>query len=205
MALANYTDLVASVASWMDRTDLTAVIPDFVALSESRISRDLRIRKQVTAATLTTTSGVQSVTLPTDFLEIENITLSSTSPPASLAVVTPEILDRKFPLGYQTGQPQVYSLLGDSINFGPTPDAAYTVALDYYARFAALSVTPTNWLLTNHPMVYLAGALCEGWLYVHDPEKVALWDARYRSEIKQLQETDDSSLRSGSEMRVRTL
>lgn len=205
MALATYTDLLSSVASWMDRTDLTAVIPDFVALSESRIARDLRIRKQVTTATLTTTASVQSVTLPTDFLEIENITLSSTSPPASLAVVTPEILDRKYPLGYQTGQPQVYALIGDSINFGPTPDAEYTVSLDYYARFPALSVTPTNWLLTNHPMVYLAGALCEAWLYLQDTDKVALWDQRYRSEVQQLQETDDSSLRSGSEMRVRTL
>lgn len=205
MALATYTDILAAVASWMDRTDLTSVIPDFVALSESRIARDLRIRKQVSTSTLTTTAGVQGVTLPTDFLEIENITLSGTSPPASLAVVTPEILDRKFPFNYQTGQPQVYALIGDSINFGPTPDAAYTVSLDYYARFAALSVTPTNWLLTNHPMVYLAGALCEGWLYLQDADKVALWDARYRSEVAQLQDADDSSLRSGSEMRVRTL
>lgn len=205
MALATYTDLLASVASWMDRTDLTAVIPDFVTLAEARIARDLRIRKQISIATLTTTAGVQGVTIPSDFLEIENITLTSTSPPASLAVVTPEILDRKFPMNYQTGQPQVYCLLADSINFGPTPDAAYTVSVDYYARLAALSSTPTNWLLTNHPMVYLAGALCEGWLYLQDADKVALWDQRYRSEVKQLQETDDSSLRSGSEMRVRTL
>lgn len=205
MALATYTDLLASVASWMDRTDLTAVVPDFVTLAEARIARDLRIRKQIRTATLTTTAGVQGVTIPSDYLEIENITLTSTSPPASLAVVTPEILDRKFPLSYQTGQPQVYALLGDSINFGPTPDAAYSVSVDYYARLAALSVTPTNWLLTNHPMVYLAGALCEGWLYLQDADKVALWDQRYRSEVKQLQETDDSSLRSGSEMRVRTL
>ncbi len=205
MALATYTDLQAAVAGWMNRTDLTAAIPDFVALAEARISRDLRIRKQVATTTLTCVAGTQYVTLPSDFLEIENITLTSTSPPASLSVVTPEILDRKYPAGYQTGQPQVYALLGDYINFGPTPDAAYTVALDYYARLAALSVTPTNWLLTNHPMVYLAGALCEGWLYLQDTDKVALWDARYRREVDQLQDTDDASLRSGSEMRVRTL
>ena len=205
MALATYSDLLSSVASWMDRTDLSAVIPDFVTLAEARIARDLRIRKQISTTSLTTTAGVQGVTIPSDFLEIENITLTSTSPPASLSVVTPEVLDRKFPFNYQTGQPQVYSLLGSSINFGPTPDAAYTVSVDYYARLAALSITPTNWLLTNHPMVYLAGALCEGWLYLQDPEKVALWDQRYRSECAQLQDSDDSSLRSGSQMRVRTL
>ena len=45
MALANYADLTASVANWLNRTDLTAIIPDFVAMAESDISRDLRLRK----------------------------------------------------------------------------------------------------------------------------------------------------------------
>ena len=47
MALANYADLTASVANWLNRTDLTAIIPDFVAMAESDISRDLRLRKQI--------------------------------------------------------------------------------------------------------------------------------------------------------------
>lgn len=205
MALANYNDLLAAVASWMDRTDLTSVIPDFITVAESRIARDLRIRKQISTTALTTTAGSQSVTLPTDFLELENITLTSTSPPATLSVITPEILDRKYPKNYQTGQPMVYALLGDYLKLGPTPDAEYTVSIDYYARFSALSSTSTNWLMTNHPMVYLAGALCEGWLYLQDAEKLAIWDQRYRSEVSQLQDADDDSLRSGSAMRVRTL
>lgn len=205
MALANYTDILASVASWMDRDDLTTQIPDFVALAEARISRDLRIRRQVLTTSLTTTASVQTVSLPATFLEIENMTITSVTPQASLSVVTPEVMDRRFPASYQTGQPQLYSILGDNLYFGPTPDTAYTVELHYYARFDPLATTATNWLLTNHPMVYLAGAMCEGWLYLMDADKVALWDSRYRAEVKALQETDDSALRSGSEMRVRAL
>ena len=205
MALdGTYAGLLASIAGWMDRTDLTAVIPDFVIAAESRIARDLRIRKQVANTTLTTVSGTQYVTLPSDFLEIENIGLSSTSPPATLSVVTPEIMDRKYPAGFNTGQPLVYALLGDKIQFGPTPDAAYTVSLDYYQRFAAVS-TATNWLLTNYPMVYMAGALAEGCMYLRDTEGVQMWAGRYQAEVKQIQDTDDEALRSGSAMRVRAL
>lgn len=205
MALATYTDLQASIAGWLNRSDLTSVIPDFVALAESRIARDLRIRKQVTTASLSTVANTQGVTLPTDFLELENISLSSTTPPAALSVVTPEQLDRKYPFNTAAGQPVVYALLGDSILFGPTPDAVYTVSIDYYARLTALATTPTNWLLTNHPGIYLFASLSEAHLYMMDEQRAALFEQKYRTEVDRLQDTDDDSLRSGSAMRVRVL
>ena len=70
MALANYTDLLASVASYLHRSDLTANIPDFVVLAEARISRDLRIRKQITTTNLTSVAGTKTLALPSDWLEI---------------------------------------------------------------------------------------------------------------------------------------
>jgi hypothetical protein len=205
MAIATYSDLQTSVANWLKRSDLTSIIPDFITLAEARIARDLRLRRQVTNTALSTVAGTQTVSLPGDFLEMENITLTNTTPPAALSVVTPEIMDRKFPNGYVTGQPVVYTIVGDAIQFGPTPDAVYTVSLDYYQRFAALSATPTNWLLTNHPGVYLFGALAEGAPYLMEDERTPLWDTKYRAEVAALQQADDAALRSGSAMRVRTL
>jgi hypothetical protein len=205
MAIATYSDLQTSVANWLKRSDLTSIIPDFITLAEARIARDLRLRRQVTNTALSTVAGTQTVTLPSDFLEMENITLTNTTPPAALSVVTPEIMDRKFPSGYANGQPVVYTIVGDAIQLGPTPDAVYTVSLDYYQRFAALSTTPTNWLLTNHPGVYLFGALAEGAPYLMEDERTPLWDTKYRAEVAALQQADDAALRSGSAMRVRTL
>ena len=75
MALANYTDLKAAVASWMNRTDLTSAIPDFIALAEGRIARDMRLRSQVTETTLSTVAGTQTVALPDGIVEIENISV----------------------------------------------------------------------------------------------------------------------------------
>jgi hypothetical protein len=205
MAIATYSDLQTSVANWLKRSDLTSIIPDFITLAEARIARDLRLRKQVTNTALSTVAGTQTVSLPSDFLEMENITLTNTTPPAALSVVTPEIMDRKFPNGYVTGQPVVYTIVGDQVQLGPTPDAVYTVSLDYYQRFAALSTTPTNWLLTNHPSVYLFAALAEASGYVFNDERIPTWEAKYQADVRSLQESDDTALRSGSAMRVRTL
>lgn len=204
MALANYTDLQASVASWLNRTDLTAVIPDFITLAEERIARDLRARRQVINTSLMTVAGVQSVTVPIDFLEAENIGISSTTPQAALSVVTPEIMDRKYPAGYQTGQPVVYCYLGNTVQFGPTPDAAYAISLDYYQRLALASTT-TNWLMTNHPSIYLNACLVEACQYLMDVDKGQIYDARYMKAVDDLQDADDASMRSGSAMRVRVL
>lgn len=204
MAIANYTDLQTSIASWLVRTDLTAVIPDFITLAEERIARDLRARRQVVNTTLSTVAGTQSVTLPTDFLEAENISLTSTSPQGALSVVTPEIMDRKFPAGYTPGQPVVYCFLGNTIQFGPTPDAVYTVSLDYYQRLN-LAASTTNWLLTNHPSIYLNAALVEASQYLMDAEKGQFFDARYLKAVEDFQRADDNATRSGSAMRIRTL
>lgn len=205
MAIATYADLQTSIANWLKRSDLTSIIPDFITLAEARIARDLRLRKQVVNTTLSTVAGTQSVSLPSDFLEAENISLSNTTPPGALSVVTPEILDRKYPEAYVTGQPRVYTVLGDKVLFGPTPDAVYSVSLDYYQRWAALSATPTNWLLTNHPNIYLFAALAEGAPYLMEDERAPLWESKYQADVLKLQQMDDTALRSGSAMRVRTL
>jgi hypothetical protein len=206
MALATYTDLLASVAAWLNRSDLTTVIPDFVMLSEGRIARDLRLRKQVVTTTLSTVANVSTLTLPADYLETENITVTSTSPAGALSVVTPEYIDRKYPASANyTGRPVVYTIVGDNLVFGPTPDAVYTISLDYYQRFTALATASTNWLLTNHPTVYLMACLVEGSAYLMDADKAQAYESRYQAAINDLQFRDDAALRSGSAMRVRAL
>ena len=62
MALASYADLQTAVASWLNRTDMAAYIPDFIALAEERIYRTLRVKAMETAFTGTVAAGV--VALP---------------------------------------------------------------------------------------------------------------------------------------------
>ena len=53
MALTTYTELKASIADWLNRSDLTAAIADFISLAEAQIERTLRTRQMLTRTTLT--------------------------------------------------------------------------------------------------------------------------------------------------------
>ncbi len=203
MALANYADLQASVASWAHRTDLTAVIPDFVAMAEARISRDLRLRKQITSGTLTCVAGTQSVTLPTDWLEFENLSVEA-SPTRQLVYVPIEHLDAKYPTSY-TGIPAVFTIEGDAILLGPTPESNYVLDNIYYARFPSIITNSTNWLMTNHPNIYLFATLIEAFLYTQNSEQAAVFTQRYMQGVDQLQQQDDRATHSGSALRVKVI
>lgn len=205
MALANYTDLQASVASWLNRTDLSAIVPDFIALAEARISRDLRLRQQLTAGTLATVAGVQSVALPADFLEFENLSVLDGTVYRQITYVTSENLNTRYPSGDQSNTPRIFTIEGDSLLLGPTPDGIYTLAASHYAKFAALSTTPTNWLLTNHPSIYLYASLAEGANFLKDDAGVVKWLGRYNADATALQEANDKATHSGSALRVRAI
>lgn len=204
MALANYADLQASVANWLNRTDLTEVIPDFITIAEAHHSRDLRLRKQITSATLSTAANTRGVALPSDFLEFENVSILA-SPERQLTYATVEQLDSVYPNNGQTAQPSLYTIEGDQILFGPTPDGVYSVSTLYYARFPSLATASTNWLMTNHPTAYLYASLMQACIYIKDKAGAAEYKALYEQIARDLQTQDDRAQHSGSTLRVRRI
>lgn len=203
MALANYTDLRASIASWIKRDDLTNVIPDFVAMAEARISRDLRLRKQMTSTSLTATKGVSTIALPADWLAFENLSVAA-NPDRNLVYVPIEHIDSKYNSA-STGIPAVYSIEGDNLVLAPAPDAAYTLPIIYYARFPSVITAATNWLLTNHPNVYLFACLIEAAQFIMDNDRMQVFTARYNDGLQRLQDQDDDAQHSGSALRVKVV
>jgi hypothetical protein len=204
MSLANYVDLQASVATWLNRTDLTAVIPDFITIAEAHHSRDLRLRKQIISTTLSTINNTRGVTLPADFLEFENVSLLA-SPERQLTYATVEQLDSVYPNNGQNSIPSLYTIEADQILFGPTPDGIYSISILYYARFPSLAANSTNWLMTNHPTAYLYAALEQACIYIKDKSAASEYKALYEEIVKKLQSQDDTAQHSGSTLRVRRI
>lgn len=200
-----YTGLQASIAAHIHRSDLTAVIPDFVVLAEARIARDLRLRRQITSTMLPTIASTQAVALPTNFLEAENLSILDGGINKNMEYVNIERLNVKYPEGGQTGVPAVYTFEGSNILLGPVPDGVYSIDLYYYSRWTPLATTSTNWLLSNHPNIYLFAALAETADYISDPERIARWESKYLAGVQKLQESDDASQFSGAALRVRTI
>ena len=52
MAIGTFAELKTAIANWLDRDDLTARVPEFIALSEARINRALDVRQMETVKLL---------------------------------------------------------------------------------------------------------------------------------------------------------
>jgi len=201
MAINTYSTLQTAVANWLDRDDLTDRVPEFISLAEATFNRVLRLRAMETTVSDTTPSGSKEDALPTGYLQMREIHLA-TSPVVSLAYITPEIMYR-IRAGSTSGKPNSYTIVGDNILFGPTPDDAYSYSMTYYKSFDALADnTPTNWLILNAPDLYLYGTLLQAEPFLMNDERVPLWERGVRQVINDLQQQDDKDRHSGSEMRV---
>ena len=93
MALTTYTELKASLADWLNRSDLTTVIPDFIRLAEAQMERQLRTRQMIVRATASFAAAAEYGTVPDDFLEVKSIKLD-TNPVTSLTFQTIDSLDQ---------------------------------------------------------------------------------------------------------------
>lgn len=91
MAFTNYSDLQTSIASYLARNDLTAMIPDFIRMAELRLRRELRIRQMLKVVTTTATAGDSTVELPSDFLQMRDLHIA-TNPAATLEYQSPSTL-----------------------------------------------------------------------------------------------------------------
>ena len=208
MALSTYTELKDAIADWLDRSDLTDRIPDFIALAEARLNRELRIRPMEVRSTMTTTVGQRYFNLPGGYLQMRNFQIN-TNPITPLEYITPEMLDRLYGSS-TTGKPRAYSLIGDEIQLAPIPDSTYTIEMAFYEKFTPLGdgssgTVTSNWLTKNAPDVLLYGALIEAEPFIKNDERIQLWLTAYKEAIDKIQKADERDRHSGSTMRVRNV
>jgi hypothetical protein len=166
MAISTFDELVIGIGTWLERGDLTARAPDFIAMAEAPMNRVIRRREMETRATSVLDPGDQYFAVPSDFIEEKSFSLSDGSCSWDLDPQPEEVLDAE-PLA--TGKPRQYAVTGNAFHVYPTPAATYTTKLIYFARIPALGPSQqTNWLLTKHPDVYLYGALTQAAPYLED-------------------------------------
>lgn len=187
MALANYTDLLASLASWLMRDDLTANIPDFVALCESRNNLQIRTRQMEATTTLTPATG-GICTLPTDHIEARRV-VSNVDP---ISVLEQMGLDAARAQYSTAGYPSFYAIKGSSLLIFPPSTA--TITLDYYQKIPALVTSSTNWLLTKVPQIYLYGSLLEAAPFLEDDARLVTWAQLYKAAVEDLQKEDQRAV-----------
>lgn len=174
MSLATYSDLKTTAATWVRRSSLssfTAQVPDFVTLAEARLNREIGAVE--TDASLTGTLDSRTIDLSSySIAEPVALWLAQTSYdeiPVQLQA------DGTFPFLTTSGVPAQAAIDGTNLKFDRPLDSAYPFRFRYKEKFALSDSATTNWLLTNHPDVYLAATMMWGAGYLETWANGQVW------------------------------
>lgn len=172
MAISTYSELKTAVTDWMARSDLSGNAADFIRLAEARFNRILPYVES--DATLTGTVGSRSISLSS---------LSISQPVALFVTVDGDEeqvtikADGTFAYNDMSAQPSFAAFDESNLDFDCLLDQAYSFRLRYRGKLALSTTSPTNGLLTDHPDVYLAGAIVWGGAFIKDAGQSAMFKA----------------------------
>lgn len=212
MAIDTYAKLQSEVLDTLDRTDLVAQVTEYtpgtidgavqrgISKCERRIIRRLRTREFETSTTFSTTSSLETISVPSDFIMAKSMVLQ-TNPNVVLAQkdMSQLIGDNPSP---SVGQPNSYATFGPNFYFRPIPSTAQSIKLFYYAAPTALSDSNTsNTLLTKYPDLLLYGALIELTAHIQDDARIQLWKGAFDEAIKDITDDNTTNRWSGAPIR----
>lgn len=173
MSFENYGALKEEIKSFLwDRADVVARIPSFVNLAETEANRLLKTREMNATQRFTYSSGTTST--PCNGGNIYSVTLEDGDPgqtrsldylpPEQFAQISDHSLDAR---------PRFYTIQNERIMFAPKGGRPEVGTILYDGAFCPLRHDrDCNWLLRDHPDIYLCGALKWGktWLISDDQD-----------------------------------
>ena len=203
MAISNYTDLLAEVGAWLDRSDLSANIPTFISLAETSFKTDLRLRLMEVSVDIPLAIGQSEYSISSllpRFQQMRALSVRKSGQHTALPYYNPETLDMLWG-NSQNGQPRGYSLLGDNLIILPAPDSTW--AVDARATFfeQPIPIGPsqaTNALLTAYPNIYLFGTLLQAEPFLKDDSRIAIWADYYKQAVQRAMASDGRGTVEGS-------
>lgn len=198
MSITSYALLKSAVGDWLNRSDLTTATSDFVQMAEGTLKRDPRVRK------LTTNSAYQvsasPANLPSDFDALEALEHAGSTYYGPIQTVGHDQIEELKALYGTTGAPRWCAVVGKTqLRLAPAPDTTYTLKLAYWATLTPLSDTnTTNWLLTDHPDIYLYASLCEAAPYLKDDARLPMFQQRLERSLEELHLNTQRAMYSGT-------
>jgi hypothetical protein len=183
--IRDYTEVSANVL-----TD--SILNDIIENVEFRILREVdsdNNRRYATANVLTSTRFIDT---PTNALIIRSAQIVDSDGTASadnrdfLQFRDTSFMSEFNPTG-ATGVPKYYSWWDqDTIVMAPTPDATYTIQLNYVLKDPGLSATnTTTYLSTYFPNGLLYACLAEAYGFLKGPvDMLQLYDSKYVEAVK---------------------
>jgi hypothetical protein len=184
--MASFAQLKLDVMQWLDRRDVTDLIPGWIAMTETDIAAVLRARCMVTRATQPIDAPF--IALPSDFISMESIRDSLTGRELSLED------HHTGPLGGEHGgRVRSYRLVADCVEFLPhpvipdPPDPNWSpqrVTMVWFQRPTPLGdPQDTNAVLEQLYSVYLFGACKYGAIFELDDPRAAQMETEWQKAV----------------------
>ena len=174
MAITTYAELQAAAANWLVRADLTARIPEFIALAEARLNRVMRARLAEAEVSLSAGAGVRTLALPAGFTEPLRLWIAR-------ATGRDEVPFREAGLigvSARRGEPGAWTVDGANLAFDRPCDQTYGFTLRMLRRFVLSDAAPTNGLLSEFPDIYLFATLSEAAPFLRDAELAGAYESK---------------------------
>lgn len=196
----NYTQLKAQIWAYLQTDDdgLGGMTDTIIRQAEERIVRSVQLpnfRKNVTGST---TSSLQYLATPSDFLSTYSLAVIVSGEQTYLLPKDVAFIREAYPTASSNGVPRYYALFDDNtFLLGPTPGSNYTMELHYYYEPASIVDTGTSWLGDNAENALLYGSLVEAYTVLKgDSDMMQVYVERYNDALTQLKTLGEGRDRS---------
>jgi len=205
----NYTELRAASIAYADRydTEVSGNIDTYVIMTEARINRLLKTRKQSARAYILGVDGKEYYPLPPDWAGMRNLKITNPNPittgysedPMSLLDPTSFELHKK-----SSSKDGAYCIIDNQIQVYPLIAEGCSMEMVYFQRVPNLNaIDDTNWLSTDNPDIYLAGMTAEISLFAKDYSAADGWYERLATAVGELENVDWVERWSGDPLQIR--
>ena len=142
-----------------------------------------------------TAANTKTITIPTDFLMEDDYTqLAAVHTDGSYRKLYKDDYDSlRTSTFFETNRfPEQYAIVGDTVFFFPTPDAAYSLDWHYYKKATVLSSNAENSWLANAPGVLLNKAGMQMARFLRDANAIGIFTQDYGMALKQMYDFDEA-------------
>jgi hypothetical protein len=200
--MSSYSELSSALQATLENDFPTSVgsapltsaeqIALFFRNAELRIQNAVQLLVSRKTGTITTTPNTATVATPADWLASYSVALITpvTLVYSFLLNKDVEYIREAYPTVAATGAPVHYALQDyDTLLLGPTPDAAYTLSLNYYYYPESITTAGTSWLGDTFPNVLLYAALIEGYTFMKgEADVLAQYEKLYSEGLDELKQ-----------------
>ena len=193
----NYSELKVNVASWIHRSDLTALIPTFIEMARSRICHDLEsmhIEKRVSA-----TLSNEYTNLPTDLIDIRSIKINSRK-------INYFTEDQIVQHGYDSavGNEAIYTIVANQLRVIGAPGSARLEIVYRYIPVAMSGDTDQDVILANYPQLYIYASELEYLNWSENEDRAIKVVQYYKDSINQINTASEKAKRPSGTLAVRS-